>query len=104
MSYEAVGTCPSIERDLREYLDRWRQEGDGEPSRRDLAHALSLVVCHRLAEQYQATRDRFEAADAKQVHYLSMEFLIGRSLSTNLSNLGLWDEAASAIKVYGHDL
>ena len=34
----------------------------------------------------------------KQVYYLSMEFLMGRSLKTNLYNLGMQDEVAKALK------
>ena len=46
------------------------------------------------------TADRFAAANAKSVYYLSMEFLLGRSFGNNLHNLGLHavlDEAFSAL-------
>ena len=37
------------------------------------------------------TAARFQAADVKAVCYLSMEFLLGRSLTNNLMNLGVYD-------------
>lgn len=46
------------------------------------------------------TQKRYESARAKSVYYLSMEFLLGRSLGNNLQNLGLYgvmDEAFAAL-------
>jgi dTDP-4-dehydrorhamnose reductase len=39
-----------------------------------------------------ATEARYQAADAKRLYYLSMEFLMGQSLSNNLYNLHLLDK------------
>jgi len=41
---------------------------------------------------------------AKKVYYISAEFLIGKLLSNNLINLGIYDELASALKEEGKDL
>ena len=48
------------------------------------------------------TTQRWRAADAKRVYYLSMEFLIGRTLSNALHALGLYDELAHAGIVPSH--
>ncbi len=40
----------------------------------------------------------------KQVIYLSMEFLPGKSLKNNLFHLGIEDIFRSALKEYDHDL
>src|SRR5690348_16334300 len=56
--------------------------------------AVGLALRDRLIDAAVQTYDRYRAADAKTVYYLSMEFLIGRSLANNLVNLGLYDEAA----------
>ncbi len=42
--------------------------------------------------------------DAKRVYYLSMEFLMGRALGNNLTNLGIYDEAKSVVSELGADL
>ncbi len=48
--------------------------------------------------------ERADAAGAKRVYYMSMEFLIGRSLKNNLYNLGLEDDMRNAVSELGGDL
>ena len=40
-----------------------------------------------IIDQWLATQQAFEKADAKIVYYMSMEFLMGRALGNNLINL-----------------
>ncbi|MDP1634969.1 MAG: hypothetical protein Q8L69_09850, partial [Gallionellaceae bacterium] len=47
---------------------------------RDWFFALAKVVRERLIERWMGTMRRYYRNDAKRVYYLSMEFLIGRSL------------------------
>ncbi len=70
----------------------------------DLFQALGLAVRDRAWERLLATEKRYRQAGAKRVYYLSMEFLIGRSLVDSLYNLGLHDAAAQALAELGHDL
>ena len=42
--------------------------------------------------------------DPKRVYYLSMEFLMGRSLLNTLYNLGIKDQYAEALSELGYDL
>jgi starch phosphorylase len=57
-----------------------------------------------MVEQMLATQRRYQQADAKRLYYLSLEFLIGRSLHNNLANLGLLDEARAVLGEAGMDL
>ena len=41
--------------------------------------------------------------DAKQVYYFSMEFLLGRMLTSNLQNLGIYDMVVEGLKELGID-
>jgi starch phosphorylase len=66
--------------------------------------ALGLALRDRLIDAAVHTYERYQAADAKIVYYLSMEFLVGRSLANNLLNLGLLDDAASALAGLDQDL
>ena len=40
----------------------------------------------------------------KKIYYISAEFLIGKLLSNNLINLGIYDETAKMLKQYGKDI
>ena len=60
--------------------------------------AVAYAVKDIVIDQWIATQKAYEKADAKTVYYLSMEFLMGRSLKTNLYNLGMQDEVAKALK------
>ncbi len=75
-------------------------------TRRDFYDALSIAVREELAERWIATRTRVAQAHVKRVCYLSMEFLLGRSLINALSAFddGLIDEAREALRAFGHEL
>ncbi len=57
----------------------------------ELFRAVALAVRDRLVDRMLATEARYRQAHAKRLYYLSIEFLMGRSLSNNLYNLGLFD-------------
>jgi starch phosphorylase len=75
-----------------------------ELSPRELFHAAALTVRDRVVERLLETEKRYRAADAKRLYYLSLEFLIGRSLDNNLANLGLRDAFRAALREIGSDL
>ncbi len=79
-----------------------KEPADASPA--DLCRALSLAVRQRLTDVRLATERRYSERDAKRVYYLSMEFLIGRSLDNNLLNLGLRDEAEKLLSARGSSL
>ena len=61
------------------------------------ALALREIMADREVESKRAAR----ASKARQVHYLSMEFLMGRSLLKNAYNLGLSELLAQALEELG---
>jgi len=67
---------------------------------RAAAAALRPYLIDRLLE----SEDRFRAANAKSVYYLSMEFLLGRSLRNNLEALGLYGRMEAALAELGLSL
>ncbi|AOV16150.1 glycogen phosphorylase [Acidihalobacter aeolianus] len=71
---------------------------------RDWLNAVSLAVRERMLERWIFTRRNYQAADAKRVYYLSMEFLIGRGLVNAMLNLGIYDAAREALAEFGVDL
>jgi starch phosphorylase len=69
----------------------------------DRFYAAALTVRDRLIERWMRTQDTYYERDAKRVYYLSMEFLIGRSLGNALVNLDLYDELRVAFEELGVD-
>ncbi len=56
----------------------------------------------------QLTKDRMDKVKVldgkKKVYYISMEFLIGKLLSNNLINLGIYDELKNLLEANGKDI
>jgi starch phosphorylase len=75
-------------------------------TQRDVYDALSLAVREELAARWLATQRRVSQAGVKRVCYLSVEYLLGRSLINGLSSLDgeLVQEARDALKELGFDL
>lgn len=60
--------------------------------------ACVLVVLDIMRPERAAFKEKAAQAQAKNVYYLSMEFLMGRSLKNTLYNLGLTDKMSKALK------
>src|SRR5499433_443558 len=72
-------------------------------SARERFEAFSRSVRDILAQRWVLTKSTYEQQNAKRIYYLSMEFLIGRSLANNITNLLLDPVAQHAIKEKGID-
>lgn len=73
-------------------------------TKRDWLNAVSLAVRERMLERWIFTRRSYQDASAKRVYYLSMEFLIGRSLVNALLNLDIYAATRKALDDFGVDL
>ncbi|MDZ7641042.1 MAG: glycogen/starch/alpha-glucan phosphorylase [Desulfurivibrio sp.] len=71
---------------------------------RELYKAVAYTVRDLLIERWIKTQKEFYARNRKRVYYLSLEFLIGRSLDNSLVNLGLYDRFAEVLKKMGYSL
>ncbi len=63
--------------------------------------ALAMAIREPVIRALNATDARVRSSGAKQIHYLSMEFQIGRLLGNSLCNLGLYDTCAEAADELG---
>jgi glycogen phosphorylase len=67
-------------------------------SARDRFEALARSVRDILSQRWLLTEKTYEQQNAKRLYYLSMEFLIGRSLENNVTNLLLAPLARQVLK------
>ncbi len=70
----------------------------------DVYRALSYALRDVLMEKWIKTQKTFYAGKMKRVYYLSLEFLVGRSLGNAITNMGLMDEVTQALEQLGYDL
>jgi starch phosphorylase len=66
--------------------------------------ALALAVRDRMIQRWVRTQEAYYAHDAKRVYYLSLEYLMGRTLGNSLVNMGLLGECGKALHELGYRL
>ena len=67
----------------------------------EMMRASALVLRDMMALREVETRQKARQRHARQVHYLSLEFLMGRSLMKNAYNLGLLPQLREALEHLG---
>ncbi|MFP4478439.1 MAG: glycogen/starch/alpha-glucan phosphorylase [Candidatus Izemoplasmatales bacterium] len=71
---------------------------------RERYYVLGMLVKEEMADEWIKTNQMIEEKTSKQVHYFSMEFLLGRLITNNLINLGIRDVAQAGFESLGFDL
>ena len=77
---------------------------ENESDQRYLYRALAIAVRDRLVPTWQQTWRRMKQSDDRKVYYLSLEFLIGRSLTNAIQNLDLDAGVSESLHSYGTEL
>lgn len=70
----------------------------------DWLNATLYAVRDRMVERWLRSNRAQHSQDVRQVYYLSMEFLIGRTLSNALLSMGIYDDIKQALDEMGLDL
>lgn len=69
-----------------------------EASDKQVYQVLSSVIVDILGAKRQSFVNHTHSVGGKQIYYLSMEFLMGRSLKTSIYNLGIAEEVRAMLK------
>lgn len=72
-----------------------------EATQQHMFKACALVLRDIMSAHELETADRVRDTHARQVHYLSLEFLMGRSLMKNAYNLGVLEPLTQAVEALG---
>jgi starch phosphorylase len=104
MSEVQTGNSATLEKLIDHHLRFSTAKPRGRLSRLDWYRATALAVRDMLVERMVAAQARFERTGAKKLYYLSLEYLIGRSLENNLFNLGIIDHCREFLARNGIEL
>src|SRR4029078_1987796 len=89
---------------IETFLRYGRGSSWNEAPTREKLQALSVAVRRPALDAMRDSERRYVEQDAKRLYYLSMEFLMGRTLGNNLTNLGLYDDTKAIMAELGVDL
>ena len=87
--------------DIRTDFDKLARKLYGRPIHQCTSHELYHVLLQLTKDQLS---ERKETDGDRKVYYISAEFLIGKLLSNNLINLGIYDEVEEILKESGKSL
>ena len=82
-------TPEQLSKKLKDTLELDFRIGPAEATSTQIYKALSKIVVEHLREKRHLFMTKCNSVGKKQVYYISMEFLMGRSLKTSLYNIGL---------------
>ena len=103
--YERLGmSAEAVQRSLANRLEYAVGKDCYTANLRDWCHSLSYVLRDRMIERWMSTMRSYYREDAKRVYYLSLEFLIGRTLYNSILNMCIEPETREALLQFGLDL
>ena len=73
-------------------------------TKNDRYKSIVFTTRDRLVQRWIDTQQAYYNQDAKRVYYLSLEFLMGRTLGNSLINIGLYENAFRALIDIGYNL
>ena len=97
-------TAAAFENSLCKKIDELYSLTPEAASDENIYRAVSLIVRDMLERKLRHRDARAFGEGAKQVSYLSMEFLVGRSLKNNLYNLGINETVKEVLAKHGISL
>lgn len=106
-----INSRPTLDSDVNSVIEDIQRHYDISLGRFDkeklpgyLLLALSLTIRDRLIDRWRNTREAEQNAKPKKVYYLSLEFLLGRTLNNALLNIDVEESVRAALTHYGSEL
>ena len=97
-------TVTAIKESIIHHLMSFQGRDPERSGPQDVYMALAYTMRDVLIQKWIATQKTFYAQEKKRVYYLSLEFLIGRSLGNSVSNLGLFKDVKKAVEELGFEM
>ena len=97
----SINTVNNMKKALRDKLKLSYGCSVDEASEAQMMRAAALALREVMADREISTKRATREHKARQVHYLSMEFLMGRSLMKNAYNLGVGEVLTKALEELG---
>jgi starch phosphorylase len=94
----------NVIQDFRRYFVHTLGHEENSRSRHYLYTSLAFALRDRLVERWKATRQAYRESDCKLAYYLSLEFLMGRTLGNAMLNLDVDPAIAANLKSLGVEM
>ncbi|MGB7344212.1 MAG: glycogen/starch/alpha-glucan phosphorylase [Pirellulaceae bacterium] len=96
-----LGPLPT---ELRRHLLYTLGQNEDDTSLHYSYQAAAIAVRDRISQPWLETREKFATTQERRVHYLSLEFLLGRSLNNAVQNLELDEPIREGLNQYALEL
>jgi len=94
----------SIVEDFRRYFSRTLGRNEINEAAYHVYTSFAMAWRDRIVERWKKTQASYDAQDSKRTYYLSLEFLMGRTLSNAMLNLEEDSSTTEALKKLGLEL
>ena len=98
---DTAATIQSIKQSIIGKLQRYNGRTLENATKQQIYNAVASTMRDQIMEKWTAAREKDQKENRKRVYYLSIEFLLGRSLFTNTLNMCLTDAFTKALTELG---
>ncbi|MFH2124677.1 MAG: glycogen/starch/alpha-glucan phosphorylase [Pseudomonadota bacterium] len=97
-------TSEDIKKNILHHVMSFQGRDPQRAGESDIYKAVAYTLRDIMVEKWIATQKASYAKGKKRVYYLSLEFLIGRTLGNSMINLGIYDAVQQAVEELGFDM
>ncbi len=97
-------TVNAIKENIIHHLMSFQGRDPERSGAQDVYRALAYTMRDLMVQKWISTQKAIYAKEKKRVYYLSLEFLIGRSLGNAMTNLGILEDAKQAVEELGFNM